>query len=302
MNSILRPQYRFCLEEYNLTDNTASKILSLYLNFHYKMGTFYNIMYNNIHKIPLLVQVPAIMSGIFYLSVLTKSSGRFMNYSTYSTSLYMLDQIGYWDVDVIPEDWHINLKGYFALHGKVGITPLFLPVYMDAAESTTRWKTYKNSYEQVKRWAWGIVDVPYVIKKFFQHPEIPFWDKLVKISLTLEWHLTWSSSWFLITLGATIPTIINPAFSRTALGFNLSRASSLILTICLVGLLAIAIIDVLLSPQKKNKLLAFLHPFTYLQWIFLPVVGLIFGSLPGLESQTRLMLGKYLEYRVTEKV
>lgn len=225
-----------------------------------------------------------------------------MNYSAYSTSLLMLDQVGYWDVDVIPEDWHINLKCYFALKGNVGTVPMFLPVYIDAAESTTRWKTYLNSYRQVKRWAWGIVDVPYVVKEFFRHPEIPTWDKLIKISLTMEWHFTWSSAWFLITLGALIPTFVNPAFSRTALGYNLSRASGLILTICLIGVLAITVIDILLSPQKKHKFLAFLHPFTYLQWIFLPVFGLLFGSLPGLESQTRLMLGKYLEYRVTEKV
>lgn len=259
-------------------------------------------MYNNIHRVPFFVRVPAIVGGIHYLSTLTKSSGRFMNYSAYSTSLSMLDEVGYWDVDVIPEDWHVNLKSYFQFGGDVGTIPMFLPVYIDAAESTSRWKTYKNSYEQVKRWAWGIVDVPYVVKKFFQHPEIPFWDRFVKISLTLEWHFTWSTAWFLITIGALIPTVVNPAFSRTALGYNLSRASGLILTVCLIGVLAITVIDILLSPQRKHKFLAFLHPFTYLQWVFLPVFGLLFGSLPGLESQTRLMLGKYLEYRVTEKV
>lgn len=259
-------------------------------------------MYNNIHRVPFLVRVPAIVGGVHYLSTLTKSSGRFMNYSAYSTSLSMLDEVGYWDVDVIPEDWHINLKSYFHFGGDVGTVPMYLPVYIDAAESTTRWKTYKNSYEQVKRWAWGIVDVPYVVKNFFQHPEISFWDKFIKISLTLEWHFTWSTAWFLITLGALIPTFVNPAFSRTTLGYNLSRASGLILTICLIGVLSITVIDVLLSPQRKHKFLAFLHPVTYLQWLFLPVFGFFFGSLPGLESQTRLMLGKYIEYKVTEKV
>ena len=40
---------------------------------------------------------------------------------------------------------------------------------------------------------------------------------------------------------------------------------------------------------------------TYLQWLALPVVGLVFSNLPALDAQTRLMVGKYLEYRVTEK-
>ena len=47
-----------------------------------------------------------------------------MNYSAYSESLFMLDEVGYWDLDVIPEDWHINLKSYFYLHGDLTVTPL----------------------------------------------------------------------------------------------------------------------------------------------------------------------------------
>ncbi len=38
-----------------------------------------------------------------------------------------------------------------------------------------------------------------------------------------------------------------------------------------------------------------------IQWLLLPVVGLVFSNLPALDAQTRLMAGKYLEYRVTEK-
>ena len=39
-----------------------------------------------------------------------------------------------------------------------------------------------------------------------------------------------------------------------------------------------------------------------LELIWMPVVGFFFGALPGLDAHTRLMLGRYLEYRVTEKV
>jgi len=31
-------------------------------------------------------------------------------------------------------------------------------------------------------------------------------------------------------------------------------------------------------------------------------VGFFFSALPGIDAHTRLMLGKYIEYRVTEKV
>ena len=34
----------------------------------------------------------------------------------------------------------------------------------------------------------------------------------------------------------------------------------------------------------------------------LPIIGFFFSALPGLDAHTRLMLGKYIEYKVTEKV
>lgn len=260
------------------------------------------LAYNNIGRLPFLTRVPNIYGSMNNLAVLSKPRSRIMNYSTYSLSFKLLDEVGYWDVDVIPEDWHINLKAYFVTEGKLEVVPLFLPSYLDAAESTTHWKTYRNYYEQVKRWAWGAVDVPYMIKMFFNDKKIPFVQKFLKISVALEQHFLWGTSWFLITLGALLPTILNPTFARTSLGFNLSRVSGFILTLCLIGVVVIIVVDILLDPGKKRKFLAFFHPLTYLQWLVMPVVGLVFGSLPGLESQTRLMLGKYLGYRVTEKI
>jgi hypothetical protein len=37
------------------------------------------------------------------------------------------------------------------------------------------------------------------------------------------------------------------------------------------------------------------------QWLLIPAVGLLLSNLPALDAQTRLMTGRYLEYRVTEK-
>jgi hypothetical protein len=40
----------------------------------------------------------------------------------------------------------------------------------------------------------------------------------------------------------------------------------------------------------------------YLQYFAYPMVGLVLSVLPALEAHTRLLLGRYLEYRITEKV
>src|SRR3989344_251490 len=269
---------------------------------YYKFFQAPQFPFNNIDKVTAPVRIAELASGISQISGLKKYTKRYFVVSTYSTSLVLLDKVGYCDVDAIPEDWHINLKAYFALQGKVDVVPLFLVVSIDAAQSTTAWKTIVNRYKQVQRQAWGATDVPYVIKQFFLHPEIPFWDKMTKITFVFESHLLWSVNWFILTIGANIPTFHNQNFARTSLGFNLSRMSALILTLCLVGLLTIIVINTLLDPGKQQKAKALLHPFTYLPWVWMPIAGFFLNALPGLESQTRLMLGRYIEYRVTEKV
>ncbi len=40
---------------------------------------------------------------------------------------------------------------------------------------------------------------------------------------------------------------------------------------------------------------------SYVEIFLYPIYGLVFSVIPALESQSRLMLGFYLEYRVTEK-
>ena len=51
-------------------------------------------------------------------------------------------------------------------------------------------------------------------------------------------------------------------------------------------------------PAQWHPLWRFL---VFLQYFSYPVVGLVLSVLPALEAHTRLLLGKYLEYRVTEK-
>ena len=51
--------------------------------------------------------------------------------------------------------------------------------------------------------------------------------------------------------------------------------------------------------KKSSKYLR--YSLMFLQWIVFPLTMILFGSLPAVDAQTRLMFGKYLGFWVTEK-
>ncbi len=289
---LLHPSYFACLTYHFLDSPTRyTTIWQAILMF-----------YNNIWKVPLFVRVFSSSASVMLLATVTRRD-RLINFSTYTASLKMIDAIGYWDVDVIPEDWRLFFKAYFALDGKVSVDPLFLPIMADAAEAEGMWKTYHSQYEQVKRWAWGVSDTPYVISRWVMADTIPFWEKTIRVFRVLEDHFLWPVNWFAITIGALLPPLLNKDFSRTIIGKTLPQVSSGILTMCLLALLVMVILNNKLRPKKEGRripVISFL--LEVLEFVTLPVVGFFFSALPGIDAHTRLMLGKYIEYKVTEKV
>lgn len=259
------------------------------------------VFYNNIWKVPAPIRVIAAVFSVTQMYIL-KRSDRLINFSTYTTTLKHVTEIGFWDTDVIPEDYRLFFKSYFAKDGQFWARPIFLPIYADAAEASGLWQTFVNQYEQLKRWAWGVSDDAYIIRQFVLAENIPFWDKSVRVLKTIEDHFLWPVNWFAITIAAFFPPLLNPEFGRTILGKTLPQVSSTLLTLSLVSMVVIFIIDALNRPPKpggRSALSLILQP---LEFLLLPILGFFFSALPGLDAHTRLLLGKYIEYRVTEKV
>jgi cellulose synthase/poly-beta-1,6-N-acetylglucosamine synthase-like glycosyltransferase len=258
------------------------------------------MFYNNIWELPAITRVPNTLGTIWNLSQLPRKD-RLINQQNYSLSFKLLDKAGYWDADKIPEDWGIFFKAYYKMRGKVEVEPLYIPLLADAAQSSSLWKTLKNQYEQYKRWAWGVSDDPWIIKNYFLTPGVPIIDKTMRLMWALWSHFSWPVNWFLITIGLTLPSLLNPAFGRTSLGYMVPKVSSFVLTISLGFLITTLIIDYFYKPRPKTlpfwRFIA--APF---ELVLMPVAGFFFSALPGLDAHTRLMLGKYLEYKVTEKV
>jgi cellulose synthase/poly-beta-1,6-N-acetylglucosamine synthase-like glycosyltransferase len=290
-DALIHPRYCSCVSYHYLNDPER--------DYRFYQGAI--LFYSNIWRIPLPSRVLNTMNSIWNLSLLSQTK-RLINFSTYSLSLSTAVAAGYWGVDVIPEDYHLFFKVYFKFGEKVKTHGIFLPVLVDAAESRTFWRTMVNQYEQAKRWSWGVSDIPFVIRESVLHHEIPLLDRVRRVVLLLEQHIFWPANWFLLTLGSTLPPLINPAFGRTVLGHNLSQLSSGILTLSALFLLVVVIVDARIKPPRPKQYPSWKLPMLFLQWLTLPVFSLFLAALPGLDAHTRLMFGKRLEYRVTEKV
>ncbi|MBD3279785.1 MAG: glycosyltransferase [Candidatus Pacebacteria bacterium] len=259
------------------------------------------VFYNNIWQVPTPVRVMASVFSVTQMYILMRED-RLVNFSTYSTSLKHVVEIGYWDTDVIPEDYRFFFKSYFAKKGKFSVKPIFLPIWADAPQSTGFWDTMTNQYQQLKRWAWGVSDDAYIIRQYVLTEGVPFWDKTIRVFKVIEDHFLWPVNWFAITISAILPPLLNENFNRTIMGKTLPQVTSTLLTMSLISMIVIFVIDARNRPPRPNRK----NPLSYLlqplEFLLLPVIGFFFSALPGIDAHTRLMLGKYIEYKVTEKV
>ena len=258
------------------------------------------VFYNNIWKVPAPTRIISFFGSLWRMAVLVQKDRLIAN-STYSLSFALLRNIGFWDVDVIPEDYRIYFKAFYRLGGALGVEPIFLKTSLDAPLSSSYMKSLKNKYNQERRWSWGVSDDPLFIKWWLTIPGVPFVRKTTILYNVLFDHFLWPVNWFIITVAANIMPIINPVFSRTTLGYNLPRMAGFILTSCLLAILAMIIIDFRMRPKTPNLSgrRQLLFP---IEFALLPIVGFFLSALPALISHIQLMLGKRLEYRVTEKL
>jgi hypothetical protein len=119
--------------------------------------------HHNINQVPAPIRIIGTLGNVIHIANIQEPDGLFFNYSCYSSSYKLIDSVGYWDADMIPEDWHIFLQTFFANQGQVSISPIFLPTVVDAPSGDSYFSALKNRYNQCVRHAWGATDIPYAI-------------------------------------------------------------------------------------------------------------------------------------------
>lgn len=260
---------------------------------------FIPMYHNNIWDVPALMRVVATGSSFWLMMEANRSEG-LKTFACYGMSLETLQKDEYWDKTSIIEDGVQYWRHLVAFHGRHKVLPVFTPVYQDAVLNEGYVRTYIGQYVQLRRWAWGASDFALIMPEFLRSKTIPISVRIEETFRLLGGHIPRATAPLLLFVSGWFP-LLNESFRNTVLAFNLPIITSNLLTLAMLGLSSVLVISIMLLPAPKKKYPWWQHVMHILQWIFSPFVTVIFGAIPAIDAQTRLALGKRLEFVVTEK-
>jgi len=259
------------------------------------------IFNNNMWDASILSRVVA-MSSTFWEMVQQGRPERMATFSSHSVSFSALYEVGYWQTNMVNEDSRIFWNLLIANNGEYDVIPLSYPVSMDANAAPTLWQTVKNIYKQHRRSRYGVETFVYVTLHFMKNKDIP---RAMRRRIILQqaegyWSLV-TNPIMLFILGWAPIFLGSQEFHQTVLSYNLPIMVRDLLILAMFGLVISSIISLSLIPPRPEHRSRFVYIVMALQWILVPFTMITFSALPGLDAQTRLMLGKYMGFWVTPK-
>ena len=265
----------------------------------YKFYSTAMIFYNNIWRLPFYARVKNSFHSIFNAANMVRSD-KLVPFSTYTTSFWLIEQIGFWDPWITPEDYHLFFKSVFSIDKHISTIPMYMQTLSDAAEGEGHWETITNNYKQSRRWGWGISDGGWMLKNLLTKFNTLSWGSRYRTAHVLFDHIMGLSIAFIVLLGGSLPLWINPDLRSQTTGVLLPRVTEQLIQFTIVFMIIVIVLDLYLRPRAKNMSI-FRHFFSIVEWIVQPFASFFLTAIPNFEAQTRLVFGQYLEYYVTKK-
>jgi len=292
IDTIIYPQYFHCL---------AYKFLNVPDPYRASYQPI-PLYHNNIWQAPFFARVAA-SSNTFWQMMQQIRQEKLATYSSHSMTWSTLAEIGFWSKTMVSEDSRIFWHCFCYFKGDYRVEPMYYPVSMDVTMDETAMKTASNLYKQQRRWGWGIENVPYLIfntiKNWSSIPKIKFFNRIL---VQLYGFHSWATNALIIGVIGWMPMLLGgDRFNATVLSSNLPFVTRTLMMFAMMGLVLSAVLSTILLPKKPKKYGSLKYAAMVLQWAVLPFSIIVFGSVPGLEAQTRLMFGKYLGFFVTPK-
>jgi len=291
IDTVVLPDYFLCLTWYFLT--TPDPYRS-----SYQPVPLYN---NNMWESPAVSRVVA-TAGTFWQMIQQERPERLATFSSHSVPFQTLYEIGYWQTNMVSEDSRIFWNAFAGFNGDYKVVPMTYPVYMDANADPSLLKTALNIYKQQRRWAWGVENVPYILLACVKNPLIPLRKKIKVAFNQLEGFWSLATNPLIIFLLGWLPIVLGgKRFNETVLSYNLPFITRDLMIIAMLGLFYSAYLSIKFLPPPPPGTKSHRKIFMVVQWLLVPITMTFFGAIPGLDAQTRLMLGRYMGFWATPK-
>ncbi len=225
------------------------------------------------------------------------------NFAAHSQPMDALEEMNFWSVRTIVEDGHQYWRSYFYFGGNYAVTSIFVPIYQDAVLSDTYVKTLKAQFMQLRRWAYGASDVPYVaVRLFARERNVPFASGFARFVRLIDGHVTLASVSLLVAVGGWVPLLVNSESARSIPAHQLPEVVSMIQQVALIGLLITVFLSFKMLPPRPERYKRRRNVAMLVQWVLMPVTAIVYSAVSALYSQGRLFTGRYLDkFDVTDK-
>ncbi len=261
------------------------------------------VLYNNtIWESSAPMRLAAFSTTFWLLTELARPE-RLFTFSSHSMSFRALVDVGFWETNIVSEDSRIFFQCFIHYNGEYEVTPLHIPLSMDTVSGRTLREGLKNLYRQQRRWAWGVEHFPYLVQRFLKNRDISLRKKLKTLWIQLEGMYTWATAPIIILILGRLPLAFASDEVRfSTLAQNTPLILEFLLNLSMAGILLIGVLSFFLLPSRPSAVPRFRILTMVFQWLLLPVSLIFFSSIPAIDAQTRLMIGKYLGFSVTEKL
>ena len=290
-DTVVSPRYFSCLTYHFLT--TPDRLRASFQPIP--------VYHNNIWEAPGIARVLDLGASFFQLIEATNPD-TLVTFSSHSMSFQALVEVDYWPIDMISDDSAIFWRSYLHYASQYRVVPMYTTLSMDVVAADGWWRTMQSLYKQKRRWAWGVENFPIVVRGFLSVPGIPRREKIFHTVKMFESNLSWATWGFMLTILNWLPALFaGREFSSTIMYFSAPRISGIIFNMAGLALLVTIALSLLFLPRPTSRRPILRRLLHALEWPLVPVITLLFSALPALDAQTRLMLGKRMEFWVAGK-
>ena len=257
---------------------------------------------NNIWDVPAPMRVVA-TGNSFWNIISSMRPHTLRNFASHAQPMDALVEMDFWSTRTIVEDGHQYWRSYFHFNGDYSVIPLYVPITQDAVLSSTYVRTLKAQFIQLRRWAYGASDVPYVATLILRKDrKTPLGGSIARWIRLLDSHVTLACIPLLIAVGGWVPLLLNSEAAHSIAAHQLPEVISRVQQFALVGLFITIFFAFKMLPPRPERYKRHRNIFMVAQWLLMPITAIVYSSASAFTSQTALLLGRYFDkFDVTEK-